>query len=203
MSKFKLQRTQELTRTQHEDGKQDAWNGHAQVASQAMAVPEEYAPDAERQEVKRDEQESRTAQQQVKKMTLGRARRERSVIINEYESDKTSRTKRFSQLQTWRNHSLNATRKEVDEKIDVSIRRKLINDGTKISKKMKRTIDERDSEVPRREQGEQGKAWRTKNRKCIRCANARDDKRTGSPTENHSFTERKHDTEEKLEDKFV
>ena len=38
MSKFKLQRTQELTRTQHEDGKQDAWNGHAQVASQAMTV---------------------------------------------------------------------------------------------------------------------------------------------------------------------
>ena len=117
MSKFKLQRTQELTRTQHEDGKQDAWNRHAQVASQAMAVPEEYGPDAERQEVKRDEQEFRTAQQQVKKMTLGRARRERSVIINEYESDKTSRTKQFSQLQTWRNHSLNATRKEVDEKM--------------------------------------------------------------------------------------
>ena len=55
MSKFKLQRTQERTRTQHEDGKQDAWNGHAQVASQAVAVPEEYGPDAERQEVKRDE----------------------------------------------------------------------------------------------------------------------------------------------------
>ena len=90
MSKFKLQRTQELTRTQHDDGKQDAWNGHAQVASQAMAVPEEYGPGAERQEVKRDEQEFRTAQQQVKKMTLGRARRERSVIINKYESDKTS-----------------------------------------------------------------------------------------------------------------
>ena len=95
VSKFKLQRTQELTRTQHEDGKHDAWNGHAQVASQAMAVPEEYGPDAERQEVKRDEQEFRTAQQQVKKTTLGRARRERSVIINEYESDKTSRTKQF------------------------------------------------------------------------------------------------------------
>ena len=118
MSKFKLQRTQELTRTQHEDGKQDAWNGHAQVASQAMAVPVEYGPDAERQEVKRDEQEFRTAQQQqVKKTTLGRARRERSVIINEYESDKTSRTKQFSQLQMWRNHSLNATRKELDEKM--------------------------------------------------------------------------------------
>ena len=42
---------------------------------------------------------------------------ERSVIINEYESDKTSRTKQFSQLQTWRNHSLNTTRKEVDEKM--------------------------------------------------------------------------------------
>ena len=72
----------------------------------------------------------------------------------------------------------------------MSIRRKSINDGTTISKKMKRTIGERDSEVPRRGQGEQGKEWRTKNRKCIRCANARDDKRTGSPTENHSFTAR-------------
>ena len=104
VSKF-MQRTQELTRTQHEDGKQDAWNGHAQVASQAMAVPEEYGPDTERQEVKRDEQESRTAQQQVKKTTSGRVRRESSVTINEYESDRTSRTKQFSQLQTWRNHS--------------------------------------------------------------------------------------------------
>ena len=47
-----------LTRTQHEDGKQDAWNGHAQVASQAMPVPEEYGPDAERQEVKRDNKNS-------------------------------------------------------------------------------------------------------------------------------------------------
>ena len=82
-----------------------------------MTVLEEYGPDAERQEVKRDEQEFRTAQQQVKKTTLGRARRERSVIINEYESDETSRTKQFSQLQTWRNHSLKATRKEVDEKM--------------------------------------------------------------------------------------
>ena len=80
----------------------------------------------------------------------------------------------------------------MDEKIDVSIRRKSIIDGTTISKKMKRTIDERDIEVPRRGQGDQGKDWRTKNRKCIRCANARDDKRTGSPTENHSFTARKH-----------
>ena len=42
---------------------------------------------------------------------------ERSVIINEYESDETSRTKQFSQLQTWRNHSLKATRKKVDEKM--------------------------------------------------------------------------------------
>ena len=58
-----------------------------------MAVPEECPPDAERQEVKRDEQEFRTAQQQVKKTALGRARKERSVIINEYESDETSRTK--------------------------------------------------------------------------------------------------------------
>ena len=35
VSKFKQQKTQELTRTLHEDGKQDAWNGHTQVASQA------------------------------------------------------------------------------------------------------------------------------------------------------------------------
>ena len=83
------QRTQEPTRTQREDGKQDAWNGHAQVASQSMAVLEEYGQDAERQEVKRDEQKFRTAQQQVKKTTQARARRERSVIINENESDKT------------------------------------------------------------------------------------------------------------------
>ena len=54
-----------------------------------MAVLAEYGPDAERQEVKRDEQEFRTAQQQVKKTTQGRARRERSVIIKDYESDKT------------------------------------------------------------------------------------------------------------------
>ena len=73
----------------------------------------------------------------------------------------------------------------------MSIRRTSINDGTTNSKKMKRTFDERDSEVPRRGQGEQGKDWRTKNRKCIRCANARDDKRTRSPTENHTFTARK------------
>ena len=40
------------------------------------------------------------------------------MIINEHESDKTSRRKQFSELQTWRNHSLNATRKEVDKKIE-------------------------------------------------------------------------------------
>ena len=54
---FKLKRAQELTRTQREDGKQDAWNGHAQAASQAKAAPEEHGPDAERQEVGREEQE--------------------------------------------------------------------------------------------------------------------------------------------------
>ena len=54
-----------------------------------MAVPEEYGPGAERQEVKRDEREFRTAQHQVKKTTQARARRERSVIINECESDRT------------------------------------------------------------------------------------------------------------------
>ena len=89
LSKFKLQRAQELPRTQREDGKQDAWNGHAQVASQAKAVLEECEPDAERQEVRRDEQELRTAQQQVKKMTQARARSEGSAIINECASDKT------------------------------------------------------------------------------------------------------------------
>ena len=85
MSKVKLQRAQELPRTQREDGTQDAWNGHAQVASQAKAAPEEYEPDAARQEVRRDEQEFRTAQQQVKKMTQARARSEGSAIINEYD----------------------------------------------------------------------------------------------------------------------
>ena len=65
MSKFKLQRAQELPRTQREDGKKDAWNRHAQVASQAKA---------ERHEVRRDEQQFRTVQQQVKKMTQARAR---------------------------------------------------------------------------------------------------------------------------------
>ena len=69
-----------------------------------------------------------------------RARRERSVIITEYESDKTSRTKQLSQLQTWRNHSLNATRKEVDE-----------------AKKMKRTIDERET-ARYRDEDEENKA---------------------------------------------
>ena len=73
---------------------------------------------------------------------------------------------------------------------------------TRISKKMKRTIDEEDSEVPRRGQGEQGKDWRTKNRKCIRCANARDDKRTGSPHRESQLHGEKNHTVEKLEDKF-
>ena len=58
VSKFKLQRAHELPRTQREDGKQDAWNGHAQVASPAKAVPDEYGPDAECQDVRRVEQES-------------------------------------------------------------------------------------------------------------------------------------------------
>ena len=44
-----------------------------------------YEPDAERQEVRRDEPEFRTAQQQVKKI-----RSEGSDIINEYESEKTT-----------------------------------------------------------------------------------------------------------------
>ena len=49
----------------------------------------QYRPDAECQEVRRDEQELRTAQQQVKKITQARAMSEGSAIINEYESDKT------------------------------------------------------------------------------------------------------------------
>ena len=112
---------QELSRTQHQDGKQDAWKGqNAQVASQAKAVPEEYEPNAQRQEVRRDEQEFRTAQQPVKKMTQARAWSEGSATINEYESDKTMPTKQFSQHQTSRNHSLYATRKEVDKKLRAS-----------------------------------------------------------------------------------
>ena len=87
---------QGLSRSQCQDGKQDAWNGHAQEASQANSVPEEYEPDAERQDVRRDEQEFRTAQEQVKKMTQARAWSEGSAIINEYESDKTMPTKQFS-----------------------------------------------------------------------------------------------------------
>ena len=54
-----------------------------------MAVPEEYEPDAERQEVKRDEREFGTAQQQVMKMIQARDRSEGSATINEHESHKT------------------------------------------------------------------------------------------------------------------
>ena len=56
-SKFELQRAQELSRTQREDGKQDAWNRHAQVASEARVTTEEYGPDDERQRVGREERE--------------------------------------------------------------------------------------------------------------------------------------------------
>ena len=72
VSKFKLQREQAPPRTQREDGKQDA---HTQVASQAKAVPEAYGRDAERQEVRRYEQEFRADQQQVKMMTQDRRER--------------------------------------------------------------------------------------------------------------------------------
>ena len=41
MSKLELQRTQELTKAEREAGKQGAWNGYAQVALRAKAVPEE------------------------------------------------------------------------------------------------------------------------------------------------------------------
>ena len=114
---FKLHRAPELSRTLHEDGKQDAWNAHAQVSSQAKAVPEEYAPDAERQEGRRVEQEFRTVHKQVETMTRARAWIEGSAILNEYELDKTVLTKEFSQHQTWRNHSLYATRKEMHKKL--------------------------------------------------------------------------------------
>ena len=49
MSKFSAaEGALELTRTQREDGKQDARNGHVQVASQAKAAPEEHGPDAKK-----------------------------------------------------------------------------------------------------------------------------------------------------------
>ena len=129
---------------------------------QAEAVPEEYGPDAERQEVRRDEQELRTAQKQAKKMTQARAWSEGSAIINECESDKTMPTKQFLQHQTGRNnHSLHATRKDF-EPINENELMRAIRNSHKI---------ERDSRVPRRGQGEQGlefgQDWRTKNRVCI------------------------------------
>ena len=80
MSKFKQQRTQELTRTQHEDGMQDAWSRHAQVASQAMTVPEEYGPDAERQ-VKRDENKNSEQLSSRSRRRPWAGPGERSVII--------------------------------------------------------------------------------------------------------------------------
>ena len=51
-------------------------------------MPDDHGPNAERQDVRQDEQEFRTAQQQVKK-TQARARSEGSAIIIEYESDMT------------------------------------------------------------------------------------------------------------------
>ena len=81
-----------------------------------MEVPEEYGPDAERQEVKRDEREFGTAQQQVKKTTQARDRRERSVIIHEYESDMTRSSEAIKATDVDKS-SPNATRKEVYEKM--------------------------------------------------------------------------------------
>ena len=89
VSKFKLQKTCVLPRRQFEDGRQNAWNKHALVALHSWTVPDEYGPDVERQDVKRDEKEYGTVQQQVKTMTQSRVRSDRSPIINEYESDKT------------------------------------------------------------------------------------------------------------------
>ena len=66
----------------------------------------------------------------------------------------------------------------------MSIRRKSINDGTTISKKMKRTIDEGDSEVPRRGRGEQGEV-RGQEQKCIRCEHKRDTMRMPETTSAH------------------
>ena len=80
VSKFKLQRTLERSRTLREDGKQDAWNRHAHVASQAKVTTEEHGPDDERQEAGRElprdimSREFRAAQLQVKKMTQTKAR---------------------------------------------------------------------------------------------------------------------------------
>ena len=73
MSKFMLQRTQELSRTHHEDGKQGAWNGHAQdsVASKGSARRVSgQTPNAKK--INEMKEEFRTAQQQVNKTTLGR-----------------------------------------------------------------------------------------------------------------------------------
>ena len=173
MSKLELQRTQELTRAEREAGKQGAWNGYAQVASRAKAVPEEYGPDAERQEVRGDEQEFRTAQQQVEKMTQARARSEGSSIINEYKSDKTMPNDTVLTA-TDVEKSFLERNKERGRQLIVRIWRKSINHGTAIDEFsnpkpiVKKTAKHRDEE-----QTEQRKD-RGQSRGCIRCEHERD-----------------------------
>ena len=65
-------------------------------------------------------------------MTQARAWSEGSAIIHEYESDKTMPTKQFSHHQMGRNHSLYATRKEVDKKLRASDERSA-NQSTRTS----------------------------------------------------------------------
>ena len=101
-------------------------------------------------------------------------------------------TKQFSPHQTWRSHSLYATRKEVDRKLRASGERST-NQSTRTSWCM-----QSETVTKSRETGlEFGQDWRTKNRVCIRCEHKRDTmrmpvtiNRTESPVENHRFTAR-------------
>ena len=98
------------------------------------------------------------------------------MIINECESTSASllrhcRTKKFSQQQTWRNHSLNATRKEVVEKLWAS---------EESRSTMERQFPVRGSvpftrETARyRDEDEENKAkFEAKIRVCIRCEHKR------------------------------
>ena len=113
--------------------------------------------------------------------------------VDECESVKTLSNEKFSQQQTWRNHSLNATRKEVVEKLWAS---------EESRSTMERQFPVRGSvpftrETARyRDEDEENKAkFEAKIRVCIRCEHKRYTMRMpettsaqGSPTENHSFT---------------
>ena len=95
-------------------------------------------------------------------MTQARARSEGSAIINEYEFDKTILSEGILTA-TDVEKSFHERNKEGGRQGAVSIRRKSINDGTAISNKLKRTIDESsnlkqtqrpgESKVPRRGRG--------------------------------------------------